>query len=149
ERSADPVASAAAHAREPRRKRTAARVAAGTIGGLVKRWRSAFTRGGGLALGVGGLVALPTAAAAAAGPGAAYSGKAADGATVTLTVSSDGTLVDSYHVTGILGKDVNGNTCQGTAADVKNDIWPGAPISAGSFQDQSTTTFSFTGTFDG
>jgi hypothetical protein len=102
-----------------------------------------------LALGVGLLVALPAAAWAAAVPGATYTGKAADGATVTVTVSSDGALVDFYQVLGILGKNIHGATCQGTAADTKNDFWPGAPITGNSFQDLTIATFSFIGTFDG
>ena len=104
---------------------------------------------GALALGASLAVALPTAAWAAAVPGATYTGKASDGATVTLTVSGDGTLVVSYHVTGILGKDANGATCQGTAADTANNVWPGAQITGASFQDLTTTSFSFAGTFDG
>ena len=109
--------------------------------------RRAFGSGGALALGVGLLVALPAAAWAAATPGGVYTGKAADGATVNLTVSSDGTLVDSYQITGIFGKDANGAVCQGTAADIKNDVWPGATISANGFQD-STPYFSIAGTFN-
>jgi hypothetical protein len=109
----------------------------------------ALRRGGALSVGIGLLVALPAAAWAAAVPGATYTGSASDGATLSLTVSSDGTVVDSYHVLGILGKDANGAQCQGTAAEVRDSIWPGAPITANSFQDLTLITFSFAGTFDG
>lgn len=129
--------------------------------------------GGVLAIGVGLLVALPTAAWSAGSPGcmtglvtwtattsstgrsagpipsATYTGKGSDGATVTLTVSSDGTLVNSYHIIGILGKDANGATCQATVAEVQNSLWPGAPITGGSFQDGTIANFSFGGTFSG
>src|SRR5262249_41674277 len=133
ERPADPVAGAAPDASEPRRHHAAPRVGVGAVGRRVSS-RRAVRRAGNLMLGVALLLVLPSATAwAAAVPGATSNGTASDGATITLTVSSDGTTVDSYHVLGIVGTDANKQQCQGTAADIKNSIWAGAPISSGTF----------------
>ncbi len=90
---------------------------------------------------------LSALASGQAVPGAAYTGTAAGGATVTFTVSSDGTQVISYLVLGISGTDANGATCQATAA-ASPPIFPGAAITNDSFNG-SIETFDFTGTFDG
>jgi hypothetical protein len=76
-------------------------------------------------------------------PGATYTGVAADGAGVVFTVSSDGTIVDSYRVT-----DVMAPGCQFTA-EGDNGIWPGAAIVNNAFSYQLYTAIYFDGTFPG
>lgn len=85
------------------------------------------------------------AAAADADPiaGATYNGVAADGATVTFTVSSDGTLVDSYKVSG-----VHVGACQ-FVGEGDTGIWPGAPIANDAFEYQFYDAILFAGTFPG
>jgi hypothetical protein len=95
---------------------------------------------------VGGLCALPTAAWAAAVPGATYTGTASDGATITLTVAPNGANVTSLRVAGIIGTG-NGGSCYGTISEAQ-DAWNGAPISANGFQ-YSAVTYSISGTFGG
>lgn len=105
---------------------------------------------GGLSLGfvAAALLALPVAAQAAPVPGATYTGTASDGATITLTVSSNGESVSSYRVLGISGTDSNGQTCQDNTS-VGPAGWPGAAITDDSFQTSIETLFSITGTFGG
>jgi hypothetical protein len=78
-----------------------------------------------------GVLALVPAAAAAKTyvgiPGATYNGVAVNGASITIHVSADGTLVDSYMVENQAGALCN-FVSEGRAPD-----WPGAPIQAGSF----------------
>jgi hypothetical protein len=93
------------------------------------------------------LVSASTALAEAI-PGATYNGVAADGASVALTVSSDGTLVDSYYLTGVTGHEPNGATCQFTGEGV-NGQWEGAPIVDNSFQYHLYDAIVFQGTFSG
>jgi hypothetical protein len=78
-------------------------------------------------------------------PGATYNGVAADGAGITFTVSSDGTLVDSYQVLG-----AHGASCDLQAAGASG-VWPGAPITNNAFDYEGlyTTGFVFTGKFQG
>ncbi|MCL2419396.1 MAG: hypothetical protein FWD04_08890, partial [Conexibacteraceae bacterium] len=100
-----------------------------------------------IALAVAGLAALPTGALASAVPGATYTGKASDGAIVTLTVSSDGTTVTSYSVLGIYGADGNGRMCQDSSS-LGPTGWAGAPISNETFQSSiEDTLFSIQGAF--
>lgn len=97
-----------------------------------------------------GVVGAPAAACAAVVPGATYSGLASDGASVTFTISSDGTIVESYEIQGVHGTDVNGNGC--TIYSQGNEgVWPGAQISGGAFDYSigSPTEFDFAGTFPG
>jgi hypothetical protein len=91
----------------------------------------------GLAL-VGAAPALADAIA-----GATYIGRTPSGARVQFTVSSDGTIVDSYSVTGLYG-----DTClfQGEGDQA---IWQGAPIVSGAFSYQLGDAIFFRGTFDG
>jgi hypothetical protein len=86
------------------------------------------------------LAALP----AAADPigGATYTGFAADGASVTFTVTSDGTLVDSYRV-----RAAHGNNCL-ISGEYDAGTWKGAPIEHNSF-DYTDPTTTFTGAFSG
>ncbi len=101
-----------------------------------------------LALALGALTVGTAAATAAAVPGATYTGTAADGATLVLTVSSDGSTVSSYDVTGILGTDAHGQTCQGTV-NLNPSGWKGAAISNSAFQDASLSDFTIAGSFAG
>jgi hypothetical protein len=81
-------------------------------------------------------------------PGATYNGVAADGARIRLTVSSDGTLVDSYDITGVFGQEPGGGTCQFTAAGA-SAVWEGAPIVNTAFEYQLGDAILFQGTFPG
>jgi hypothetical protein len=76
-------------------------------------------------------------------PGASYDGMAADGASVHFTVSPDGTIVDSYEITG-----VHGNTCVFTAEGIQGG-WPGAPIGGNQFHYQLGPNIDFHGVFNG
>jgi hypothetical protein len=89
------------------------------------------------------VVALATAAAtASADPiaGARYSGAATDGARMTFRVSSDGTLVQSFSITGI------SKPCQATAGGATG-VWSGAPITGDSFFYRLYDALLFRGTF--
>lgn len=103
-----------------------------------------------LACGVAVLLVLASAstALAAAIPGAPYAGVAADGAAVRFTVSSDGTLVDSYFVTGAIGHESSGGTCMFTGEGVSGQ-WEGAPIVDDSFEYHLYTAILFQGAFTG
>jgi hypothetical protein len=97
-----------------------------------------------------GTLALVLAVAIAVGPAGAapipaatYSGRASDGAGVTFTVSSDGTLVQSYQLQGVFG-----DHCQFLAAGAFG-VWPGAPIVGGAFHYQLGYAIQFQGTFPG
>jgi len=111
---------------------------------MTARWASGGVRVVAL---VAVLLALPTAAWAAAVPGATYNGTASDGATISLTVSSSGTSVSSYRVLGILGTDTNGAQCQAEAAETPAGGWPGTAITNNAFQFSVFTTFSISGSF--
>jgi len=89
-------------------------------------------------------------AAAAAQPvaGATYSGTAADGGSVTFTVSSDGTLVDSYEISGVSGMEPNGGTCSFLGEGELGD-WPGAPITGEVFSYDIGSSLHFQGSFTG
>jgi hypothetical protein len=91
-------------------------------------------------------VAAPALASADGIGGATYTGTASDGASVTFTVSSDGTIVESYSIEGIDGTDVNGRGCTLITAGAAG-VWPGAPIAGGSFDWSIGTEFDFQGTF--
>jgi hypothetical protein len=92
-----------------------------------------------------GAIAVPALALAADAPvpGASYTGVASDGAQVRFTVSPDGTLVDSYQLTG-----VQGNTCS-LFANGDAGAWPGAPIEQSAFSYQLRTAITFAGSFTG
>ena len=85
-----------------------------------------------------------TAAAAAGGdaiPGATYIGTAADGARVTVTISSDGTLVTAYRITG-----ASGGSCQ-FYGEGDSGVWQGAPIVNNTFEYQLGPALFLRGTF--
>ena len=85
-----------------------------------------------------------TAAAAAGGyaiPGATYAGKAADGALVTITISSDGTLVTSYRIT-----DASAGSCQ-FYGEGDSGAWQGSPIVNNAFVYNLGDALSFKGSF--
>jgi hypothetical protein len=86
---------------------------------------------------------LPLAAYADAIPGATYQGTAADGASVTFTVSSDGTIVDSYRLDG-----VRGDTCA-FYAEGDSGVWSGAPINNNVFDYELGDAISLKGVFTG
>ena len=75
--------------------------------------------------------------------GATYTATAADGATVSFTVSSDGTLLTSYRIT-----DARGQGCQFYANGQEGE-WEGAPIQNDRFAYQLGSAISFEGTFTG
>jgi hypothetical protein len=92
--------------------------------------------------------AVPPTAAAAVVPGATYTGTASDGASVEFTVSSDGTLIESYAIRNIHGTDVDGEGCLLFSAGDEG-VWPGAPIASGAFDSSIGTEFDFGGSFPG
>jgi len=94
------------------------------------------------------LASAGTALAAVAIPGATYTGTATDGATVRLTVSSDGTLVNSYFIMGVTGHESSGGTCAFTGEGV-NGMWEGAPIVNNSFEYHLYSAIVFQGRFSG
>jgi hypothetical protein len=96
------------------------------------------------------LVAAVSAVPAGADPigGATYRGVAADGAMVQFTVSSDGTLVNSYAISGVNGQVPGGGTCQ-FVAEGQNGTWEGAPIANKAFGYQLRNQILFQGTFNG
>lgn len=87
------------------------------------------------------------AAAAAAGggaiPAARYAGTAADGAQVTFTISSDGTLVTSYRIIG-----VDAGSCQ-FYGEGDSGVWQGAPIVNNAFEYELGKALVLNGTFPG
>src|SRR6516165_7008345 len=76
------------------------------------------------------IAAVTVAIPASADPtgGATYTGVAADGASITLTVSPDGTLVTSYRITNV-------KTTTGYQFTEEGDqgVWEGAPITDDAF----------------
>ena len=81
-----------------------------------------------------GLVASGPAVAAPV-PGATYNGSASDGASITFTLSADGTAVISYEILGAHGTYQgmgNAITCDLVANDAPG-YWPGAPITSNAF----------------
>ena len=93
------------------------------------------------------LVACGTAATAALAtpvPGATYNGRTPNGAYVVFTVSADGSEVDSYEITGVIG-----DTCQ-FSAEGTPPAFPGAPITNNAFSyGFGGQAFNFAGTFPG
>lgn len=94
------------------------------------------------------MLALPLAIAAPAAyadaiAGATYTGVAADGAVIGFTVSSDGTLVDSYRI-----GDSKGDHCTFYAEGVSG-VWEGAPINGGAFAYHLYSSFFLHGSFPG
>jgi hypothetical protein len=92
------------------------------------------------------LACASAALAAGAIPGATYNGVATDGASVALSVSSDGTLVDSYFITNATGHEPGGKTCTFTGEGV-NGQWEGAPIMNNSFEYRLYSAIMFQGRF--
>jgi hypothetical protein len=84
-------------------------------------------------------------AAAQADPiaGATYNGVAEDGASVSFTVSPDGTIVSSYRM-GM----VSGDTCMFVGEGDKG-VWEGAPIVNGAFEYRLYDAILFKGFFPG
>jgi hypothetical protein len=104
--------------------------------------------GRGLALGLPVLLTFAAVAYAAAIPGANYKGVASDRAQVTFTVSGDGTIVNSYSITGVFGHEPNGRTCQFVGGGAAG-IWPGAPIGGRTFSYSLGTALLLRGEFTG
>ena len=104
----------------------------------------------GVALGLPLMLVLASGARAdgAAVPGATYSGVASDNASVTFTISSDGTLVDGYSITGATGQEPGGHTCDFVAGG-RPGSWPGAPIDGNAFAYTLGSAIMFRGTFTG
>jgi hypothetical protein len=94
------------------------------------------------------VVAVPASASAAPVSSATYTGTASDGATITLTVASDGQSVSSYRVVGIFGTDSNGQQCQ-DGTSVGPSGYAGAPISSNNFQASIESLFTIQGSFGG
>ena len=88
-----------------------------------------------------GLAAVPAAADPVSG--ATYTATAGDGAKVTFTVSSDGTMVQSYEISGTAS-----NGCQ-FMSEGQPSGWSGAPINHNKFDWENGNAVSFKGTFDG
>jgi hypothetical protein len=88
--------------------------------------------------------ALAGGGAGAPVPGATYTGTGTDGAAVTFSVSSDGTLLISYQITG-----VEGDTCELNAGGDAGGAWPGTPIVNNSFDYKFYDDVVFDGTFTG
>jgi hypothetical protein len=61
-----------------------------------------------------------------------YSGVAADGATVRLTVAANGTRVQSYRFTHVIGRETAGRGCT-FEGDGAAGVWAGVAITHGSF----------------
>lgn len=80
---------------------------------------------------------------AAAIPGATYNGSLGGSATLSFTISPDGTLVSSYQVSSLLG-----DTCVFTGGG-DTAVWPGAPIVGNAFSYASGIQIVFQGTFPG
>jgi hypothetical protein len=76
-------------------------------------------------------------------PGATYNGRTANGAYVRFTVSANGTQVDSYEITGVVG-----DTCQFSAQGTE-PAFPGAPIKSNAFTYGFDQAFSLSGRFPG
>jgi hypothetical protein len=87
------------------------------------------------------LAALPATADPIAG--ATYNGIAADGASVSFTLTPDGTLINSYQITF-----AHGYNCTVSGAGGQGGGWQGAPIQNNSF-DYSDATTTFQGNFTG
>jgi len=85
--------------------------------------------------------AVPALASPVAG--ATYNGRTADGAYVRFTVSANGTQVNSYEITGVIG-----DTCQ-FSAQGNEPAFPGAPIKGNAFTYGFDGAFSFSGKFNG
>jgi hypothetical protein len=105
--------------------------------------------GRGLALSLPLLLALAAVAYAngAASPGATYTGTNG-GVAVTFTVSGDGTMVDSYSITGVIGHEPTGGTCQFVAHGAQG-VWQGAPVNGRAFRYNLGAEILFRGEFTG
>jgi hypothetical protein len=92
------------------------------------------------------MTAIAIAVPASANPvaGATYVGTAADGASITLTVSPDGTLVTAYRI-------INVKTSTGCQFTGEGDlaVWEGAPVSNDTFGYQLGEAIVLHGTFSG
>ena len=91
--------------------------------------------------------ALASGSSAAPVPGASYTGTAGDG-TVSISVSSDGTLVTAYSFVGVHGTNSKGGGCT-VGGQAATPSWGGAPISSDSFDYSAPGSFDLGGTFDG
>jgi len=111
---------------------------------MTRRTRGRLT----ISLALGLLVSLPGVAWAGAVPGATYAGTTAVGGSLTFTVSSDGTLVDSYDVSGVHGHAPNGSGCE-FAGGGDAGVWPGASITNNAFTYDVGTAIDFDGVFTG
>jgi hypothetical protein len=92
--------------------------------------------------------ALAAGTAAQPVPGATYTGIVAGKASITFTVSSDGTLVDSYQAVALHGTDKNGNGCLVNAAGDRG-VWSGGPITGNAFSYAIGSQFNLSGRFTG
>ncbi len=92
--------------------------------------------------------AAPAIAAATAIPGASYAGTTSKGGSIQFTISSDGTIVNSYQVFGLHGTYPNGNGCALEAGGAAG-VWEGAAIVDNSFQYSLGTNNLWQGTFPG
>jgi hypothetical protein len=79
-------------------------------------------------------------------PGATYTGSIGDG-TISITVSSDGTMVTAYSFAGVNGVNGKGGCIMGGQG--QTPAWGGAPISGGSFDYSSPPSFDLSGSFNG
>jgi hypothetical protein len=82
-----------------------------------------------------------------ASPGATYSGTNG-GVAVTFTVSGDGSIVDSYSITGAVGHESSGRTCQFVAGGASG-VWEGAPVQGRGFRYNLGAEILFRGEFTG
>ena len=115
------------------------------ICGRIRRYRRVAARREVSGLALVALLCAATAVPALASPvpGATYNGRTADGAYVVFTVSTNGTQVDSYEITGVVG-----DTCQFSAQGTE-PAFPGAPIKSNAFTYGFAQAFSFSGRFPG
>ena len=100
---------------------------------------------------LGLIVAVVAAASSASGDeiaGATYRGGTTDGATIELTVSQDGTKVDSYVIDGAHGDPALGSSCS-FHAEGHPPQFQGAPITNHSFSYQWYYATDIRGTFSG
>jgi hypothetical protein len=97
------------------------------------------------------ILALTLAASSAGGneiAGATYTGRAADGAKVTLTVSADGSKLDSFIIDGSQGNPALGDPCN-LHSEGHPPGWQGAAITDHSFAFQWYYAVEMHGTFSG
>lgn len=95
------------------------------------------------------LCIAPSAAVAAAIPGATYVGTIKPEGTIRFTVSADATIINSYSVSGVQGRYLKGSgECDFVAAGKAGD-WEGAPVLANAFSYSLGPDNLFQGTFSG